>query len=64
MVESTKKSVPNKSKYELLKTQSKYSKREGHCACSKDNLVYVFGGVLENTESVTESNELNIYDTG
>ena len=64
MVELTDIIRPNKSKYELLKTEDKYSKREGHCACTKGNLIYVFGGVIEISNSINESNELNVYDTG
>ena len=39
--------------------------REGHCACSIENKMYIFGGVIQGQgEDMLESNDLLCYDIG
>ena len=39
--------------------------REGQCACSHGNKMYIFGGVIQGqSEDLVESNDLLCYDVG
>ncbi|KAL5004200.1 hypothetical protein ScPMuIL_017656 [Solemya velum] len=41
-----------------------YPNREGQCACSHGNDLYIFGGVIQsNSEEPVESNDLLVYNT-
>ena len=46
-------------------TDCSFPLREGQCACSHGNKMYIFGGVIQQqTEELIESNELLCYDVG
>ena len=44
---------------------SEFAPRDGHCACSINKKLYIFGGVAQTPGGdFAESNALLIYDTG
>ena len=66
MVDSCNTSIYNSCEYTTLKTDDKFSKIEGHCSCSIGDLVYTFGGVIQNENDgdiSRENKDLNVYDT-
>ena len=45
-------------------TSCSFPLREGQCACSHGNSMYVFGGVINDGESHVESSELLKFNAG
>ena len=45
-------------------TDSPWPLREGQCACSIGSKIYIFGGVLIDSEAPVESNDLLVFDAG
>ena len=44
-------------------TDCEFPLREGQCACSHGNCMYLFGGVIQGDEMI-ESNDLLCFDAG